>query len=106
MDHLVTVGAFIISGVFSVLWWLLKQKDAAQAEQIKTLFTKHDEDAAKLDALALKIAETHYIKPELDAKFTHLEMSIRDGMRELGTKFDRFSEILLIGSTGNGKRQL
>ena len=37
----------IIGGVFTVLWFLLRQKDANQAKQIDLLFSKHDEDAAK-----------------------------------------------------------
>ena len=96
MELIVEVAFFLIAGVFSVLWWLLRQKDAAQAEQIKLLFLKHDEDAEKLAALSLKIAEMYYVKPELDVKFVHLENSIREGMRELGGKFDRLTETLIV----------
>ena len=96
MDHFaVELSLLVITGFFIVLWWLLRQKDTAQARQIELLFTKHDQDAGRLADLELKIAANHYIKPELDAKFERLESSIREGMRELGGKFDRLSEALI-----------
>lgn len=92
----------LISAVFVVLWWLLRQKDAHQAKQIEKqessinlLFQKHDDDVRKLSELELKIASSHYIKPELDAKFLSLENSIKDGLHTLGTKFDRLTEALI-----------
>src|SRR5574340_326512 len=96
MDHFITELALLaVTALFIVLWWLLRQKDATQARQIELLFTKHDDDAQRLTDLELKIAANHYIKPELDAKFERLESSIREGMRELGGKFDRLSEALI-----------
>lgn len=91
----IELALLVITGFFIVLWWLLRQKDATQARQIDLLFTKHDDDAHRLAELELKIAANHYIKPELDAKFERLESSIREGMRELGGKFDRLSEALI-----------
>lgn len=87
--------SLVVGGVFTVLWYLLKQKDEMQAEQIKTLFIKHDQDAAGLEALKLKIAENHYPKGELDVKFHSLEQATREGFKDLGGKFDRLSEALL-----------
>lgn len=93
--QLVQIFIALMGAIFTVLWWLLRQKDATQARQIDLLFTKHDDDAQRLSDLELKIAANHYIKPELDAKFERLESSIREGMRELGGKFDRLSEALI-----------
>ena len=85
----------VVTGVFTVLWWLLRSRDEKQAKQIDLLFDKHDVDSEKLVQLELKIASSHYIKPELDNKFRVLETSIKDGMHDLGTKFDRLSAILI-----------
>ncbi len=87
----------IITGVGVVVWWLLRNRDARQQDAIETLFRKHDEDARRLDDFQLEIAKHHYVKPELDAKFEHLEISIREGMSDLGKKFDRLSEVLIKG---------
>lgn len=83
-----------LSGIVAVLWWLLRQKDAAQARQIEQLFQKHDEDAKALQDLRVEIAKTHYVKDELDARFDRLETTFRDGFGNLGQKFDRLSEAL------------
>ena len=72
MLELASTGAFI---VFSVLWWLLKSKDEAQQAQIKLLFDKHDDDARALQELRLQIAQNHYHKVELDARFEKLVAS-------------------------------
>jgi hypothetical protein len=85
----------IIGGVFTVLWFLLRQKDANQAKQIELLFAKHDADAARLDDLKLEIAQKHYIKNELDAKFEKMEATFERGFRDMGGKFDRLSEVLI-----------
>lgn len=84
-----------LGAVFTVLWWLLRSKDAEQAEKIKLLFEKHDEDYAELQALKLQIASQHYVKGELDTKFDKLEVTFRDGFLALGTKFDTLSNALL-----------
>jgi hypothetical protein len=85
----------VLSGIFTVLWWLLRQKDERQEEAIKLLFTKHDSNEKKIDAFQLEVAKMHYVKPELDAKFDRLEVSIKEGMHELGTKFDKLSDVLI-----------
>lgn len=85
----------VISGVFAVLWYLLRNKDSHQEEQIKILFVKHDNDVSALEALKLRIAENHYPKTELDVKFLSLETTTRDGFKDLGIKFDKLSEALI-----------
>ena len=84
-----------VEGVFAVLWWLLRQKDAAQQKSIEILFKKHDDDARELQELKLQIAEGHYKKGELDAKFDRLESAFRDGLRDLGDKFDHLAGVLV-----------
>lgn len=86
---------YIISGVFAVLWFLLKQKDAKQEESIRLLFQKHDEDAKALQELRLQIAEGHYKKTELDFKFEKLELAIVNSFNVLGGKFDKLSDVLV-----------
>jgi hypothetical protein len=89
------IALFIVGAVFTFIGFLLRQKDEKQEEQIKLLFSKHDEDAAGLEKLRLEIAKHHYIRPELDAKFDKLENSIVDGLDKLGMKFDKLGERLM-----------
>jgi hypothetical protein len=88
--------------IVPAIGYLLNKKDSAQEEDIKDLkktaellFKKHDEDAANLASLQLQIAKEHYLKHELDARFTSLEDAFRDGMQELGRKFDKLTDILV-----------
>ena len=96
--------ALIAQGLFVVLWYLLRQKDVSQQKAIDLLFTKHDEDVNELQKLKFEIAKSHYDKPELDLKFDRLETAIQDGMRDLGSRFDRLSEILVKHVTKEGSR--
>lgn len=91
---LATLATLVAGGVFTVLWWLLRQKDAVQAKQIELLFSKHDEDAKALQDLRVQIASQHYVKSELDGKFDRLETAFRDGFGQLGQKFDKLSDVL------------
>lgn len=89
------LGMWFFGAIGTVLWYLLRQKDAKQQKDIELLWTKHDEDAQRLADLSLEIAKKHYERPELDGKFDRLDASIRDGLRELGNKFDRLAEALI-----------
>ena len=87
--------ALIIGGLVAVISWALKQKDEAQGRQITALWTKHDEDAKALAELKERIAREHYLKHELDSRFESLELSFREGMRDLGGKMDKLTETLI-----------
>jgi hypothetical protein len=78
-----------------VVGYLLRQKDVEQAKSIALLFKKHDDDVTRLNDFELRIAQNHYIKPELDTKFNKLETTIKESMDSLGSKFDELSGILL-----------
>lgn len=95
MTTTVEVAFFLVSGVFTILWYLLKQKDEKQARDIDLLFKKHDLDVAALQELRIQIAEGHYKKTELDYKFDRIEMTITNSFSALGTKFDKLSEVLI-----------
>jgi hypothetical protein len=61
----------------------------------RRLFELHDRDAAALNDLKLQIANEHYQKRELDGKFDKLDITFRDGLKNLGDKFDNFSQSML-----------
>ena len=79
----------------TVVWWLLRDKDAKQAEQIRLLFEKHDQDVKELAELRLNVASKHYEKSELDMRFKELEATFKEGFKGLGDKFDDLSQILI-----------
>ena len=100
------IALAIFSGLFAVLFWLLRNKDAVQQaeiaklqlkcdKEVNTLWEKHDEDAKRLQDLELDIAKRHYVKDELDNRFERLESSIRVGLDQLGAKVDRLSEAII-----------
>lgn len=86
---------WLIGGVFSILFGLLKFQNAQQSKQIDLLFEKHDADVQRLQELELKIAQKHYVKEELDVKFDRLETAFTVGMKSLGDKFDSLSARLI-----------
>lgn len=95
IELMVAVVSGILTVPMTVIWFLLRQKDAKQEGQINTLFEKHDIDAQRLQDLELEIAKHHYERPALDSRFERLENSIKEGLNELGGKFDRLSEALM-----------
>lgn len=93
----------IVAMLLAVLWFFLRQRDERQQRSIDILFKRRDEDAKELQDLKLHLAKTHYDKSELDTKFEKLETAITDGMRDLSSKFDRLSEILVSHVSNDGK---
>lgn len=87
MEHYVELG---LTALVVVVWYLLRQKDTTQSEQIKLLFEKHDHDAKALEDLRLEIARSHYERPELDKKFDKLEENFRQGFFKIEAKLDSF----------------
>lgn len=85
---------YLIVTIGCVVWWLLRQKDAKQELDIKLLWEKHEEDAKALQDLRLQIAEGHYKKTELDARFDKLEATFSKGFSNLGAKLDALSSSL------------
>jgi hypothetical protein len=82
------VLAALLLAAVGVAWFLLRQKDAKQGDDIKALWAKHDADVKDLQELRLQIARDHYIKSELDTKFEKLESTFRDGLKDLGGKME------------------
>jgi biopolymer transport protein ExbB/TolQ len=91
----VAVGLFVMGGIFTVLWYLLQNKDAAQERELAQLWIKHDEDAKSLAELKLSIAEGYSKKHELEARFQKLEESMHQGFKEMSSKLDNISNTML-----------
>lgn len=88
----IQTGVLVLLGLIG---YLLRQKDVEQGKLIALLFKKHDEDAERLNKFELRIAQEHYLKPELDVRFTEIKISIKEAMDSLGHKFDKLSELLV-----------
>jgi len=99
-----TILITILGGCIVIIGYFLRQKDEVQAREIDLLFQKHDKDAAALIALQLEIAREHYVKRELDDRFSKLDATFREGFDSLGDKFDKLSHILVAHiAKGNGQ---
>lgn len=87
-----TILTIVLGLVFSVIGWLLTNKDKKQEDEIKLLFKKHDEDEKELTNLRIKIAENHYQKPELDAKFADINNTLKEGFAQLDKSIKEMSK--------------
>ena len=96
--------AGLTTTLIGIVGWLLANKDAKQGGDIDLLFRKHDADVDALNSLRVEIAKEHYLKHELDSRFQSLEFAFKDGMKELGGKFDRLTEILVENMRSNERR--
>lgn len=85
----------LVSGIFSLLWYLLRRKGEDQDHKLHLLFTKHDEDVDELNQLRIAIAGNHYQRSELDARFDKLESAFKAGFDSMGNKFDKLSDSLI-----------
>lgn len=95
MDSLKDMALGAVVFLVGIIGYFLRQKDEAQGKQIQTLWTKHDADAKDLADLRERIAREHYVKGELDARFTRLEDAIKTMSSELGAKMDRLTDTLI-----------
>jgi len=98
----ITLGGIFVTSVFAVIGYLLSMKDKKQEDEItslkevcRVLFTKHDLDAAALVDLQIKIAEQHYPKSELDAKFGQIEATLKSGFSELNASMKEMSKAFM-----------
>lgn len=80
-----------LGAVFTVLWWMMKEKDKATQRNIEKLWEEHEKDAKRLQEVELEIAKHHYIKSELDEKFDELKIEIKDGLHNLSEQLKSFT---------------
>jgi hypothetical protein len=92
---IVSIALFVLGGVFSVIGYLLRQKDVEQGEQIKMLFQRNDERQKQMQDLEVRMASHYYPKDELDRKFDKLEGTLAEGVRRIGAKIDEFGRALM-----------
>lgn len=83
-----------VVGVFTALWFLLRQKDAKQAQDITHLYKLHHDDEAKLHCLELELARNHYPKNELDTRFAQLDATLKTGFSDLRADFKELTKAL------------
>ncbi len=81
---LTTVGGLVTA----VVMYLLAQKDARQAEQIKDLYDKHNNDAERLQKLELDVAKNNYSKDEINSMFTDMKKYLDGRFERLERFFD------------------
>lgn len=88
------IAVFVLGIIFSVIGWLLSNKDKKQGEEIAKLFVLHDDDSKELMRLQLEIARNHYPKSELDVRFAQLDATIKEGFKDLGSDIKEMTKAL------------
>lgn len=86
--------AFVVGLVFSVIGYLLADKDKKQGEEMEKLYGlyhKLKDDAATFQ---LKVAENHYPKNELDKRFDQLNHTITVGFSELSREIREMNKTM------------
>lgn len=99
------IALLVITSLFAVFGYLLRQKDMKQEEQIKGLQEDHVKDSERLRVLELKLAEEYHKKDELNGIVNSLRQSFRDGIAEVTARLDKMQEMMMdhvIGSKKNG----
>ena len=101
-QEFITIAIALLTGIFSLIGWLLKDKDAKQQavldvhkESIDLLFGKFDSVSGGLQDMRVQLASEHYRKSELDAKLDRLDNSIRDGLHAISTKVDKLTDAIM-----------
>jgi len=104
-------GTLAVTLIFGVIGYLLSHKDAAQAEQIKDLYSKIKENDDKLTSFRLDVAKLHYEKPEINeiikdikCDFEGLKSELHSGFNMLGIKIDAQTKALIDHITMEDKR--
>lgn len=95
LASIVSIAIFVLGGVFSVIGYLLRQKDVEQGEQIKMLFQKCDDHQRARQDLEVRMAQHYYPKDELDRKLDKLEGTLYNGIQMIGHKIDEFGKALM-----------
>ena len=98
----VAVGVALFGSLTVVIGWLLSRKDDAQGKEIDTLktnlaaaFSASDKNEAALNEFKIQIAGEHYKARTIDEKFDKLETTFKDGFRDMGTKFDKMTDVMI-----------
>ena len=79
----IAIGSLVVIGIFTVLFWLLKNKDALREKEILAVQADIKVLEAKQTATELKIAGEHYTIGTIDQKFDKLETTFKEGFREM-----------------------
>ncbi len=89
---LLKAGAEVLFALLvGIIGYLLARRDAQQEKLIDDLYNKHNDDVARLNVLALKLAEDHYKKPEIH----QIIDSVKQSLDKLSGKFDVLNAALL-----------
>lgn len=89
-----TLAIFALGLIFSVIGWLITDKVKGLQETNRVLFTKLDAANKSIADFRIEIAKEHYPKPELDFRFSQIDLSIRNGFHEMANKFDDLAKAL------------
>ena len=100
-----------ITGLVTLIGYLLKQKDNAQekliedqAKLIADLYTKHNLDVDRLHNLEIQLAQNHYQKGELNLILGEVRDTFKAGVSELSFKLDQLNTSFL-NHIVNGKKE-
>lgn len=88
------IALFVFGIVFSIIGWLLSNKDKRQGEEIAKLFLLHDEDSKELRRLEREIDKDHYPKSELDIRFDKFDASVKEGFKSLSADIKELTKTL------------
>lgn len=109
---LLEIGLMMFGVLFSIVGWLLKNKDDTQSKQIAnlenriaSLYQKYDQNTVAIQDLRLQIAREHYQKAELDDRFTELKVTIKDGLRDMADRFDKLAEAMRMHMIEESRRR-
>lgn len=94
----VAIGLFILTVLFSVVGFLLARRDTKQEEtfkeykeavdkQIANLYAIHDEDAKRLEGLAIDVAKNYNPKHEITGLFDTFRLYLNE-------RFDRLEQAI------------
>jgi hypothetical protein len=75
--------SIVIGIIFSVIGYLLADKDRKQGAETEKMFMLHHRLKEEISLFQLKVAENHYPKNELDRRFDHLNHTITVGFSKI-----------------------